>query len=93
MTSTPPTGTVTFLFTDSEDSKRLWEQHPQKMRIADEPHNQEMWEGPPIRVRMGIHTGKTEFQNEKLTISALPAEFPPLKLKYRRTYPWTRFIF
>ncbi len=30
----PPTGTVTFLFTDIEGSTRLWEQHPEAMRRA-----------------------------------------------------------
>jgi predicted ATPase/DNA-binding SARP family transcriptional activator len=32
--SRPPTGTVTFLFTDIEGSTRLWEEHPQAMRLA-----------------------------------------------------------
>jgi class 3 adenylate cyclase len=30
-TTSLPTGTVTFLFTDIEGSTRLWEQHPQAM--------------------------------------------------------------
>ena len=30
----PPTGTVTFLFTDIQGSTRLWEQHPDAMRPA-----------------------------------------------------------
>ena len=30
----PPTGTVTFLFTDIEGSTRLWEQFPQAMAAA-----------------------------------------------------------
>jgi class 3 adenylate cyclase len=29
-----PSGTITFLFTDIEDSTRLWEQHPEAMRQA-----------------------------------------------------------
>src|SRR5438105_13904451 len=29
-----PSGTVTFLFTDIEGSTRLWEQHPETMRLA-----------------------------------------------------------
>jgi predicted ATPase/class 3 adenylate cyclase len=29
-----PTGTVTFLFTDVEGSTRLWERHPEQMRLA-----------------------------------------------------------
>ncbi|HEU5097884.1 MAG TPA: tetratricopeptide repeat protein [Roseiflexaceae bacterium] len=34
-----PTGTVTFLFTDLEGSTRLWEQHPQAMRVALARHD------------------------------------------------------
>ena len=108
MSSNFPSGTVTFLFTDIEDSTKLWEQHPQEMSIAHARHNQilreaiesqkgyvfqvigdafcaafhtagaairaatkaqidldaEIWEGPHIKVRMGIHTGKAEFQLE-----------------------------
>jgi len=107
MSSNYPSGTVTFLFTDIEDSTKLWEQHPQEMRVAHARHNQilreaigssngyvfqvigdafcaafhtagdavraavkaqfdlhaEKWEGAHIRVRMGIHTGKAEFQS------------------------------
>ncbi len=106
MSSNFPSGTVTFLFTDIEDSTRLWEQHPQEMLVAHARHNQilreaiesnrgyifqvigdafcaafhtagdairaavksqtdlhaEKWEGTAIKVRMGIHTGKAEFQ-------------------------------
>ena len=106
MRSNLPTGTVTFLFTDIEDSTKLWEQHPQEMLVAQARHNQilreaiesnkgyvfqvigdafcaafrtagdavraavkaqldlhaEKWEVTPIKVRMGIHTGKAEFQ-------------------------------
>jgi len=34
-----PTGTITFLFTDIEDSTPLWEQHPQEMAAALQIHN------------------------------------------------------
>ena len=108
MSSDFPSGTVTFLFTDIEDSIKLWEAHPQEMLVAQARHNQilreaiesnhgyvfqvigdafcaafhtagdavraavqsqldlqaERWEGALIRVRMGIHTGKAEFQSE-----------------------------
>jgi DNA-binding NarL/FixJ family response regulator/class 3 adenylate cyclase len=33
-------GIVTFLFTDIENSTRLWEQHPQEMQAAHARHNQ-----------------------------------------------------
>ncbi|MBD0356797.1 MAG: hypothetical protein ICV57_06405, partial [Rubrobacter sp.] len=32
--SVPPTGTVTFLFTDIEGSTRMWEQDAEAMRTA-----------------------------------------------------------
>ncbi len=35
----PPSGTVTFLFTDIEGSTRRWEQHPQAMRAALARHD------------------------------------------------------
>ena len=35
-----PSGIVTFLFTDIENSTRLWEQHPQEMQVAHARHNQ-----------------------------------------------------
>jgi class 3 adenylate cyclase len=34
-----PSGTVTFLFTDIEGSTRLWEAHPEAMRVALERHD------------------------------------------------------
>jgi DNA-binding NarL/FixJ family response regulator/class 3 adenylate cyclase len=40
MNSNFPSGTVTFLFTDIEDSTTLWEQHPQEMLVAHTRHNQ-----------------------------------------------------
>ena len=36
----PPTGTLTFLFTDIEGSTRLWERHPQAMRRALSRHDE-----------------------------------------------------
>src|SRR4051812_18160747 len=35
-----PSGTVTFLFTDLESSTRLWEQHPDDMRVALARHDE-----------------------------------------------------
>jgi DNA-binding NarL/FixJ family response regulator/class 3 adenylate cyclase len=108
MSSNLPSGTVTFLFTDIENSIKLWEEYPQEMLVAQARHNQilreaiefnngyvfqvigdafcaafsiagaavraavrsqlalqaEKWEGAPIKVRMGIHTGKAEIQPE-----------------------------
>jgi class 3 adenylate cyclase len=34
-----PTGTVTFLFTDIEGSTKLWEQHPEAMKVAVARHD------------------------------------------------------
>ena len=39
MSSTPPTGTVTFLFTDVEGSTALWENHPTRMPRVIERHD------------------------------------------------------
>src|SRR5581483_10883580 len=35
----PPTGTITFLFTDIEGSSQLWERHPEAMRLALAKHD------------------------------------------------------
>src|SRR5215831_10437537 len=35
----PPTGTVTFLFTDLEGQSALWEAHPEPMRAAGARHD------------------------------------------------------
>ena len=37
--SSPPTGTVTFLFTDIEGSTKMWERHPQAMQRALSRHD------------------------------------------------------
>src|SRR5262245_49081745 len=34
-----PSGTITFLFTDIEGSTRLWEEHPDAMRLALARHD------------------------------------------------------
>ena len=34
-----PSGIVTFLFTDIENSTRLWEQHPKEMQVSYTRHN------------------------------------------------------
>ncbi len=39
MTPQPPSGTVTFLFTDIEGSTRLWEERPDEMRAAVAEHD------------------------------------------------------
>ena len=36
----PPSGTVTFLFTDLEGSTRLWEEHPDAMQGALARHDE-----------------------------------------------------
>jgi DNA-binding NarL/FixJ family response regulator/class 3 adenylate cyclase len=40
MNTTLPSGRVTFLFTDIENSMRLWERHPEEMQVAHARHNQ-----------------------------------------------------
>ena len=35
-----PSGTVTFLFTDIEGSTRLWEEHPDDMRVSLRRHDE-----------------------------------------------------
>ncbi len=39
MGTNPPTGTVTFLFTDIEGSTRLWQEQPQAMAVSHERHD------------------------------------------------------
>ena len=39
MMGEPPSGTVTFLFTDIEGSTRLWDEHPEEMRAALARHD------------------------------------------------------
>ncbi|HSG79861.1 MAG TPA: adenylate/guanylate cyclase domain-containing protein [Acidimicrobiia bacterium] len=38
--TTPPSGTVTFLFTDIEGSTRLWDAHPTEMSEAQAHHDE-----------------------------------------------------
>jgi class 3 adenylate cyclase len=38
--ASPPTGTVTFLFTDIEGSTRLWEKNPRTMQAALARHDE-----------------------------------------------------
>jgi class 3 adenylate cyclase len=38
--ASPPTGTVTFLFTDIEGSTKLWERHPAAMQTALARHDE-----------------------------------------------------
>src|ERR687896_2189632 len=40
----PPTGTVTFLFTDIEGSTKLWEKSPRGMQVALTRHDALLWE-------------------------------------------------
>ena len=47
----PPTGTVTFLFTDIEGSSRMWEKSPQTMRSALGRHDE------ILRSAIGAHGG------------------------------------
>jgi len=46
-----PTGTITFLFTDIEGSTRLWETHPEAMRLALARHDRLMRQA--IEMRQG----------------------------------------
>jgi predicted ATPase/class 3 adenylate cyclase len=47
----PPSGTVTFLFTDIEESTRLWDEHPEAMRAALARHDE------LLRSAIGAHGG------------------------------------
>ena len=40
--ASPPTGTITLLFTDIEGSTRLWEERPDAMRVALARHDEIM---------------------------------------------------
>ena len=50
--SSPPTGTVTFLFTDIEGSTSLWESQPKLMRAALELHT------ATVRAAVAAHGGQ-----------------------------------
>jgi class 3 adenylate cyclase len=41
--ASPPTGTLTFLFTDIEGSTKLWERHPTAMQTALARHDEILW--------------------------------------------------
>jgi predicted ATPase/class 3 adenylate cyclase/DNA-binding CsgD family transcriptional regulator len=47
--SSPPTGTVTFLFTDIEDSTKLWERNPKAMQVALARHDEILREAIDVR--------------------------------------------
>jgi predicted ATPase/class 3 adenylate cyclase/DNA-binding CsgD family transcriptional regulator len=47
--SSPPTGTVTFLFTDLEDSTKLWERNPKAMQVALARHDEILREVIDVR--------------------------------------------
>ena len=46
-----PSGTVTFLFTDLEGSTRLWEEHPDAMKVALARHDE------IVSASIGAHGG------------------------------------
>ena len=48
----PPTGTVTFLFTDIEGSTKRWEAHPDTMRTALARHDANL--RAPLRRKVGM---------------------------------------
>ena len=65
----PPSGTVTFLFTDIEGSTRLWEERPEEMRAlvaehdarfraAIEAHDGYVFSRHGRRVRRGVRPGR-----------------------------------
>ncbi|MDG2112145.1 MAG: adenylate/guanylate cyclase domain-containing protein, partial [Actinomycetota bacterium] len=60
----PPSGTVTFLFTDVEGSTRLWDAEPDEMAAAQEliaSLADVVWPtSVPLRVRVGAHTGEAQ---------------------------------
>jgi class 3 adenylate cyclase len=47
--SSPPTGTVTFLFTDIEDPTKLWERNPKAMQVALARHDEILREAIDVR--------------------------------------------
>ncbi len=63
-----PSGTVTFLFTDIEGSTKLARQYRDSWETSAAKSQKalfsEDWGDTPIKVRMGIHTGKAELQQD-----------------------------
>ena len=50
----PPSGTVTFLFTDIEGSTPLWERAPEKMAEALQTHNQALRQAFEERAKIPV---------------------------------------
>ena len=59
--SGPPTGAVTFLFTDIEDSTRMWERSPEAMSAALVRHNEIL--GPRKREATWIRPWPTPWRH------------------------------
>ena len=57
----PPSGTLTFLFTDIEGSTRLWETHPEAMRLAVARHDQLLRQSIAARSGYVFKTGGDAF--------------------------------
>ena len=81
MTSNVPSGTVTFLFTDIENSTQLWEKHPQEMLTAQARHNEilqqaiESNNGYVFQVEMCYAAEKLGLHPEQVSGRAHPANW------------------
>ncbi len=56
MTQPLPIGTLTFLFTDLESSTRLWEQHPEAMKVALKRHDAQLRQAIESHAGMVVKT-------------------------------------
>jgi hypothetical protein len=64
----PPTGTVTFLFTDIEGSTKLWEKNPEAMQAALARHDE---------ILRGAIESNLDFTSRRWGMPSAPPSPPP----------------
>ena len=75
----PPTGTVTFLFTDIEGSTKLWEDDAPAMQVALARHDD------VLRSAMGEHAVTSSRPSATPSVSLSPLPLMPWKQPWKRS--------